>query len=213
MLFDTKASSFMPSGIQEINPLSIFLCYVVIPAFAEELFFRSIILKEYSSFKATVSITLSAIFFAMLHFSFGEFPFYFFAGIVLGIITYVTDSSIPSLIIHFINNLVTVYYGNALTSFLTESSSSVILAFLLVAAFLGSLLWMLSCLEEIYEKRSTLYEKELIPGKKRAVLETLARAGQVEKRERALSTPKTPFLSPTFFLTVTLFILITLNVI
>ena len=213
ILFDMETTSFVSLGAGDINPFSIFLCYVLIPAFAEEIFFRSIVLSEYSGFNATVSITLSAIFFAMLHFSFTEFPFYFFAGAILGIITYVTDSSVPSLIIHLIHNTVTVYYGNTLTSFLTESSSSVILAFLLVAAFLSSLLWMLSSLEEIYEKRSALYEKQLIPGKKSDILETLARAGHIEKREKEFKTHKSPFLSPALFLVTALFILITLNVI
>ncbi len=202
-LFRAPASALI-SLDTEVSGVSIFLCYVLIPAFFEELFFRSVIISEYREFGSAAAILTSALCFAMLHFSFSEFLFYFFAGALLGLVTYVTGSAIPSLFIHLFNNTVTVYYGKALSAFLTESSSSVILAFLLVAAFLASLIWMLYSLEELYSKRSVMYENGSLPGKKTALL---------ENGKKGKLTVKDIFLSPTFFLTVALFILITTNVI
>lgn len=209
---DTGFLSITEEG--SVSPFSIFLYYVFIPAFAEELFFRSILISSYSQFKGPVTVVISSLFFALIHFSFAELPFYFFSGAVLGTITYVTGSCIPSLIIHIINNSVIVYGGVALGAFLRESSSSIILAFLLVVAFLGSLLSMLSTMEEIYEKRSLAFENGILPGKRRATLEGMAKAGIMEKKkETSFISAKNVFLSPTFFIAVVLFILITLNVI
>ena len=197
-----------------VSPFSIFLYYVFIPAFAEELFFRSVLISSYSSFRGPVAVVMSSLFFALIHFSFAELPFYFFSGVVLGTLTYVTGSCIPSLILHIINNTVIVYGGSVLGAFLRESSSSIILAFLLVVAFLGSLLSMLSTMEEIYEKKSLAFESGVLPGKRRATLETVARASIMEKRkETHFISAKNVFLSPTFFIVIVLYILITLNVI
>ncbi len=197
-----------------VSSFSIFLYYVFIPAFTEELFFRSVIISSYSSFKGPVAVIISSFFFALIHFSFGELPFYFFSGVVLGTITYVTGSCIPSLVLHLINNAVIVYGGGALGTFLSESSSSVILAFLLVVAFLGSLMSMLSTMEEIYDKRSIAFENGNLPGKRRAALEGMSKAGIMEKKkERDFTSAKNAFLSPTFLVAIVLFILITLKVI
>ena len=196
-----------------VSPLSIFLYYVFIPAFTEELFFRSVLISSYSSFKGPVAVVISSLFFALIHFSFAELPFYFFSGAVLGTLTYVTGSCIPSLMIHLINNSVIVYGSSVLGAFLRESSSSVILAFLLVVAFLLSLLSMLSTMEEIYEKRSLAFENGDIPGKRRATLEGVAKAGIMEKKNKeGFVSAKNVFLSPTFFVAIVIFILITLNV-
>ncbi len=198
----------------EVSLFSVFLYYVLIPALSEELFFRSIIISEYSSYGGPVAITVSSLFFAMLHFSFAEFPFYFFSGAVLGIITFVTGSAFPAIIIHVLNNTVTVFFGQWLTAFLSESSSSVILAFILVVLFLASVLSLLSTMEDIYEKRSAMYDKGLFPGKRREALLGVAKAGIVEKKTKATAKARTnPFLSPTLFMALALYILITLNVI
>lgn len=199
---------------EEVSIFGVFFYYVLVPALSEELFFRSIIISEYSSYGGPVAITVSALFFAMLHFSFAEFPFYFFSGAVLGLITFVTGSVFPAIVIHVLNNTVTVFFGQSLTSFLSESSSSVILAFILVVLFLASLLSLLSTMEEMYEKRSIMYDMGLLSGKRREALLGMSKAGIVEKKSKSGAKTRTsPFLSPTLFMAVVLYILITLNVI
>lgn len=215
ILFNFSSSASVIADIPQgdISLMGIFLYYIIVPALTEELLFRGIIISEYSSFGGTIAVVISSLFFAMLHFSFAEFPFYFFSGVVLGIITYVTNSSLPAVIIHILNNIISVFFGKALNSFLAESATSIILAFLLVVLFLGSLIFFLSTMEEIYEKRSVMYDKGYLPGKRRELLLGSAKAGTVEKKTKIINTKSNAFLSPTLFMAVALFILITLNVI
>lgn len=201
-------------NFSSVNGFSIFLCFVLVPAICEEFLFRSILLSDYSHYKGPVAVVISAFFFALMHFSFADLFFYFFTGIILALVTYVTNSTLPSFILHILYNLVTVYFGSSLTSFFSDSSSSFILIFLLVVAFLFSLLSMLSAMEEIYEKRSIMYEGGMIEGKRRELFENMSKAGLVDKREKKkVFYAKEAFISPTVFVAVVLFILITLNVI
>lgn len=194
--------------------LGIALAYVIVPAVAEEFFFRSIIISDYSEYNGICAITVSALFFAMLHFSFVQFPLYFLLGVILASMTYVTDSTFPAMTVHLINNTATVFFGSSISSFLAESSSSVILAFILVVAFMASVASMLSSMENIYERRSILYQAGELPGSRRDAVGNMARAGRVEAREEKTILRRAGiFLSPTFFLTVFLFLLITLDVI
>lgn len=209
--FSDEATTILTGS--DVSAIGVFLYYIIVPALCEELFFRSILISEYSSYGGPIAISISALFFAMLHFSFTEFPFYFFTGIVLGLITYVTGSSIPAIIIHILNNTVMVFFGDALTSFLMESATSIILAFLLVVLFLGSLVLFLSTMEELYEKRGIMYDKGYLPGKRKELLLGSAKAGIIEKKSKTLQTKSNAFLSPTLFLAIVIFILITLNVI
>ena len=209
--FNNEANVMLNAA--QVSIMGVLLYYVIVPALCEELFFRSILISEYSSYGGPVAVTVSALFFAMLHFSFTEFPFYFFTGAILGLITYVTGSSIPAIIIHILNNTVTVFFGEALSSFLMESASSIILVFLLVVLFLGSLVLFLSAMEELYERRGIMYDNGILPGKRKELLLGSAKAGIIEKKSKALQTKSNAFLSPTLFLAIVIFILITLNVI
>ncbi len=200
--------------LSNTNALSVFLCFVLIPAFSEEFLFRSILISDYSHYKGPTAIVISAFFFALMHFSFADLIFYFFTGILLGLLTYVTNSSVPSFILHLIYNCLTVYFGASLSSFFGDSTSSFILIFLLTVAFLLCLMSMLSTMEEIYEKRSIMYEDGALGGKRRELFENMSKAGLVEKKEKKKEFyAKDAFISPTLFVALVLFILITLNVI
>lgn len=212
-IFGSQTSVQNPE-ILSANGFSAFLCFVLVPAFSEEFLFRSILISDYSHYKGPVTVVISALFFSLLHFSFENLLFYFFTGILLGLITYVTDSAIPSFLIHSLYNAVTLYFSSSLVSFFSGSSTSFILVFLLIVFFLFSLLSMLTTMEEIYEKRSIMYDDGLIEGKRRELFENMSKAGLIEKREKKKEFyAKEAFISPTLFVAVVLFILITLNVI
>ena len=210
----TDVSIFSVASNPRMSTLGVFTFLVLVPALAEELLFRGVIITEYSGFRGPVTVVISAIFFAMIHFSFAEFPFYFFSGLVLGTLTYVLGSSLPSIVIHLLYNTIIVFFGDALGVFLSESSTSIILAFFLVSAFLGSLISFLSTMEDVYEKKSAMYEAGVTPGKRKEILTLMSRAGRMGgKSEKKARAGDNAFLSPTFFMTVALFILITLDVI
>lgn len=213
-IFSGAVGSDITYASIESGLMEVLLTYVLIPAFAEEMFFRSIILSDYSEFKGPCAVIMSALFFAMLHFSFERFITYFVLGILLATVTYVTDSSFPSVIIHLVYNCSVIFFGDIANVFLRESSSSVILAFILVLLFMASLTAMLSAMEGIYERRSDLYESGELPGSRKDSLSNMSRAGKVDKKEeKSVYKTSSLFLSPTFFVSVALFVLITLDII
>lgn len=214
-LFSISAESALtPAAVVDTDPVGVALAYVIIPAIAEEFFFRSVLISDYSEFGGPVAVIMSSLFFAMLHFSFPQFVLYFALGIILGTLTYVTGTSFPAMLIHLANNTVVIFFGKSISVFLRESSSSFILAFVLVIAFMLSLLMMLSTMENMYERRSLLYESGELPGSRSKMADSLSKAGKVKKNTETDSKSRTgAFLSPTFLLCIGIFILITLDII
>lgn len=211
-LFPAIDSSEIIRTAAESEPMGILLTYVIIPAFSEEFLFRSIIISDYSGFKGPTAVVTSALFFAMLHFSFRQLPLYFLIGIILATVTYVTNSSFPSTIIHLIYNATVVFMGDGLSEFLNESSSSVILAFILAVVFMISLAAMLSAMENVYEIRGELFAERKLPGSRRAAISEMAKAGKVDRQERKSDLKAIHIiLSPTFILCIAAFILMTLG--
>lgn len=212
-LFPTAVSGTV-TAIADGDPLGMLLAYVVVPAVAEEFFFRSIIISDYTEFKGPCAVVISALFFAMLHFSFTSFIMYFIIGILLATITYVTNTSFPATVVHLIYNATIVYGGSGLSEFFKGSSSSFILVFLLTVALMISASIMMSAMENVYALRSELFDSGKLPGSRRAAVKKIAKAGRVEKHEEKHPVKAIPvFLSPTFFLCILIFVLITFDII
>ncbi|MFO7887126.1 MAG: type II CAAX endopeptidase family protein [Eubacteriales bacterium] len=87
----------------------------VIPAVVEELFFRGVIL--YSMIKRTnvvFAIIISSLLFSFMHFSLIKvFPTFLLGGI-FAYVVYKTNSIIPAMVLHFINNSMSIVAQNAL---------------------------------------------------------------------------------------------------
>ncbi len=84
----------------------------------EEIFFRGFVLRRLSPLGARRAILVSALVFAMFHTNVAQFIYAFAAGVVLGAITFVTGRVRYAIIIHVINNGISVgamilsrYYG------------------------------------------------------------------------------------------------------
>ena len=75
---------------------------------AEELVFRGAILRALLQWcsKPWAGIALSALFFAVAHMNPAQFPHAFLIGLLLGWMYYRTDSIIPGIVYHWINNSV-----------------------------------------------------------------------------------------------------------
>lgn len=213
-LFSLPAEEALSSAVTASSPFGTALAYVIIPAVAEELFFRSVILSDYAEFKGPVAICISALFFAMLHFSFAQFPLYFLLGAILATITYTTNSSFPSMTIHLINNTLVIFGGSSIGSFLKETSSSPLSMIIVVACFMGAFIWMLSSMETLYERRGELYETGDLPGSRRDMIENMSDADRLGTKEKKIKPEaKSVFLSPTFFICILTFILISFDII
>jgi membrane protease YdiL (CAAX protease family) len=89
------------------------LVMAILPAFGEEFVFRGILMKWFSkSMGVHAAIFLSAFLFSAIHIQFlGFFP-RFFMGLLLGYVFYWSGSLWASILLHFLNNAMTVvsYY-------------------------------------------------------------------------------------------------------
>ncbi len=85
-----------------------FFMFAILPAFAEELFFRSgvqhVILTGWFKVKPFTAIAITAIIFSLFHFQMEGFLPRFFAGFVLGSAYYLSGSIWLSILMHAINN-------------------------------------------------------------------------------------------------------------
>lgn len=112
------------------------LAYAVLPACCEELVYRSILCAEYEASGVGVSVTVSALFFAMLHFSFPLFPNYLILGVLLACVMYATRSVLAPVLLHLLYNLFCLFGQPYLSAFYVNAGSSEIFLFCLVVLLL-----------------------------------------------------------------------------
>lgn len=86
------------------NVLLYFLIVAILPAFAEEFAFRGVILGVLRPYSEGLAILVSSAAFALMHGNFVQMPFTFCCGLIFGFIAVKTNSLLPSIIIHFLNN-------------------------------------------------------------------------------------------------------------
>ena len=80
----------------------------VTPAFAEEFAFRGILMGSLRKYGNSFAIIVSAVMFGAMHGNIIQIPFAFILGLIFAYIDCKANSIIPSIIIHFINNLYSV---------------------------------------------------------------------------------------------------------
>lgn len=114
----------------------VILAYGVLPAFCEELVFRSILCAEYEKLGVGVSIAASALFFAMLHFSFPLFLTYLLLGMLLAGAMYTTRSFFAAFLLHLCYNVFCLFGQPYLSAFYVNAGSNEIFMFCLVVLFL-----------------------------------------------------------------------------
>lgn len=81
----------------------------VVPAFVEEFLFRGVILSNLRPFGATTAVVGSALLFGAMHQNAEQFFYATVAGLVLGYIYVKTASLWPCIIVHFVNNFMSVF--------------------------------------------------------------------------------------------------------
>ena len=105
-----------------IELLVIIFLIAIIPAFCEEILFRGFLMQNIGfKRKINFAITISALIFSLIHFNILGFIPIFVIGIYLGALFYATQSIIPSIFFHFLNNFFVVIisnYGENSTSFI-----------------------------------------------------------------------------------------------
>lgn len=96
--------------------------YAVIPGILEELVFRGWILGALRPFGERRALLLSALLFGLLHGNLTQIPFAFLLGLLFGFLCIKTGSLWPSMLLHVINNGLSVVM-DSVTIGMTESES------------------------------------------------------------------------------------------
>ena len=86
------------------------LNHALLPALVEEILFRYLPMRLLSSHSRRATVLASALFFSLIHQSLLSIPYAFVAGVIFMAIDLVADSIIPSFILHFINNSISIAF-------------------------------------------------------------------------------------------------------
>lgn len=97
------------------SQLGLILVVCVSPAIFEEITFRGYIQTYFGrDFSPTKAIIISSVLFSVMHFNFLSAPYLFLVGALLGWVRHRTGSLYPSMVIHFLHNLVVITFFNGL---------------------------------------------------------------------------------------------------
>ena len=133
----TPASPALPS-LQGAKILPVLFVVAVLPAFLEELFFRGILLRGMKKFGTVASVFYGAALFALYHQSPAQTLYQFICGACFALIAIRSESILPTVVSHFLNNALIVI----LTACGIESLP-VFLVCVFAALFVASLIFLL----------------------------------------------------------------------
>lgn len=101
----------LPSTDGALNTLLAVVAICILPALAEELLFRGIILSSLKSKGLMTSCLLSAVIFALSHFNPAQFVHQAILGFILAYITVASGSIWYGIVMHLLNNLIALFVG------------------------------------------------------------------------------------------------------
>lgn len=107
----------------------------IVPAFAEEFAFRGILMGTLRKFGDSFAIITSAIIFGAMHGNIAQIPFAFILGLVLAYVDCKTNSILPSIIIHFLNNFYAVMLDILQSTQVFNDRVLMMIYFILIASF------------------------------------------------------------------------------
>ena len=120
---------------------SVFLYYLTVallPALGEEFAFRGIVMGSLRKYSDALALVISSAAFAFMHGNFVQMPFTFCCGLAFGYMAIKTNSLLPSIIIHFLNNALAVT-SDVLMSYEILPAEAVNLGYGLIFAVTGAL--------------------------------------------------------------------------
>ena len=122
------------------NVLLALLNHALAPAVLEELLFRYLPFKYIAPHSRRYCVFFSAVTFALVHHSFFSIPYALFAGCVFMTLDLLSESVLPSVIVHFVNNAVsvlwTLYFPGKTGSVIVISAVAALALVSLIIAFL-----------------------------------------------------------------------------
>lgn len=134
------------------SSILVFIYISIMPAIFEELFFRKGIIKAASKIGNKFAIIISAVVFSLLHLNFGQSFGALFIGILFGIVAVYTDSILPTVILHLLNN------GSAMIFEIFENNN-LILNIFNALEFALLLIGVLLIITEVIKNRKEIKKK------------------------------------------------------
>ena len=94
--------------LTETSPVLVLAAMALLPAVFEELIFRGVILKGYKGVRLVTAAFISGLFFGVIHMNLAQFFYAFLLGFIYTVIIHYTRSIYASVIMHLINNGISV---------------------------------------------------------------------------------------------------------
>ena len=94
--------------VEKASIFEMILIHALMPAIFEELLFRLLPMRFMRESSSVMTVTVSALSFSLVHCSLFQIPYAFAAGCIFMLIDIIFDSVYPSIILHFLNNTLSV---------------------------------------------------------------------------------------------------------
>lgn len=206
LMYNAYPAAFEASAVTEyaafamnerfFDTLYLIIVFAILPAVTEEFLFRGVIIGEYDGYGADIAAVMSAITFAMSHFSFARFPVYLFSGLVLASVLFATRSVLATMAIHALNNAVVLLCEKYVIHIVDKQNVSLVLLIIILGA-IAIASAMLIC----YEAQS-IYHGYAESNLTADYADAYARNGKKSTFTRIIEA----FFTPTFLLLVILFV-------
>ena len=137
--FLLNALGFSNTQTIDMKLWQMLLVHAVLPALCEELIFRYLPMKLLLPYSPRYCVIVSSLCFALMHLNFFQMPYAFAAGVIFMSLNVALKSIWPSVILHFLNNLLSILC----MKYCLTAESIAIFAVILLAVALISLIFVL----------------------------------------------------------------------
>lgn len=149
-----SVSAFSQNNTETVWQLLLSLVSVgILPAFLEELCFRGIVATEYERRGAYRAILMSALLFALIHFDIANFLAYLYAGVLLVLVLFATNSLLATLLLHISYQVASLLAHRYLVALYRFTGTVQLFLFILIVLLLLALILFCRSSMRIYRNR------------------------------------------------------------
>lgn len=142
-IFQSFGFNYPATNTEQLTGILGFLIEVLLtaclPALIEEFAMRGVVLGLLRPFGDGFAIICSSLVFGFMHATFLQIPFAFLVGLLLAIVTVKTDSIWPAVVIHALNNFISVFFSY-LNMYVGANKSNIIYTSFLCIALIISVI-------------------------------------------------------------------------
>lgn len=108
--FETASSFDADAYKGGVNLIIMILTSAVLPGICEEIMHRGMLLQTYKTYGVKNAIIISSILFGLMHLNVSQFFYATIIGLIIAFVDMTSDNIIPGIIIHFMNNALSIYF-------------------------------------------------------------------------------------------------------